>query len=77
MKRGCEMTVNRQIPAPVAVSANRRPNGQFATSADPCGITEVLLGSWHIGYRVGPNGRIYADRAAAVRFALARQGRES
>ncbi|SIO58466.1 hypothetical protein SAMN05444166_5689 [Singulisphaera sp. GP187] len=63
------------ILAAAPVDKPRLTTGRFASPASPWAITEVLTPHYEIGYRVGPNGRIYASKAAAERFALARQNR--
>jgi hypothetical protein len=51
------------------VGKPRSLGGRFASPDSPAAITTVLLPSWTIGYRVGPNGRIYANREHALAFA--------
>ncbi|WP_406699169.1 hypothetical protein V5E97_09850 [Singulisphaera sp. Ch08] len=53
----------------------RTINGRYASPAASWGIQEVLMPLGQLAYRVGPAGKIYADKAAAERFALARQNR--
>jgi hypothetical protein len=56
-------TVTHTAPA-------RDPQGRFARESDPWSVVPVLLvPRWDIAYRVGPRGRIYAERSAAVRYA--------
>jgi hypothetical protein len=63
---------------PQAVSAARSPKGRFASPEAPWSVQEVFIhGGWVMGYRVGPNGRIYAKRADAVRFAAHRAAKLS
>lgn len=49
--------------------------GRYASPSCPWAITQVLLPNWQWGYRVGDNGRIYASKEAAERFARTRQNR--
>ena len=51
-------------------------DGQVTTADNPFSITEVLLTpAWKLGYRIGTDGPIFADRSAAVRFAVARKAK--
>lgn len=53
----------------------RTIKGRYASPACPWGVQEVIMPLGQLAYRVGPHGRIYADKAAAERFAFARQNR--
>ncbi len=57
------------------ISRPQRPTGRIARVDDPTAIQAVRLEDGREGYRVGPGGRIYASRPAAVSFARARTAR--
>lgn len=57
------------------VSRPQRVTGRIARHDDPTAIQAVRLEDGREGYRVGPQGRIYASRPAAVSFAKARGAR--
>lgn len=68
---------NPQV-GPQAVSAARDPKGRFARPAEPYAVQEVFIpGAWTMGFRVGPKGRIYASRQAAIKFAAHRAAKLS
>ena len=68
-------TIAAALPIVQAGPARRPRTGTFARPADPRAITPVKLATGAVAYRVGPMGRIYADRRAAVSFARNVEGR--
>jgi hypothetical protein len=61
-----------QITTPVEMTNARYPDGSFAPKTDICAVTMVALPRGVIGWRVGPGGRIYANREHAVAYAKRR-----
>lgn len=65
----------RPVVNPLPVSPARRDSGRYASPSDPRAVQTVILATGAIGYRVGPQGRIYARHSAAAAFARAREAR--
>lgn len=58
-----------------AVTLLDRPrdiSGHYAAYGDRAAITAVRLANGRVGFQCGPRGRIYAERAVALKHALKR-----
>ncbi len=66
------LCISRQ---PEPIGSPRHRTGRFARPSDPRALTPVVLPNGRTGYRVGEDGRIYANRHHAVAAAIGAENR--